>query len=64
MRFPCLGCQKREIGCHAKCDEYQKARAEADKELDARREENESLDYFKAVITKNINKEIKRKLRQ
>ena len=64
MTFPCLDCQRREVGCHAKCDEYKAARAEADKELDARREEIKSSAYYKATISKNINKKIKRKLRQ
>lgn len=64
MNFPCYGCQKREIGCHAKCDQYQEARAEADKALDAKHEYIDGWVYYKSVITKNINKTIKRKLRQ
>ena len=30
--FPCKGCEKRQLGCHASCEEYKEA-AEREKKL-------------------------------
>lgn len=62
--FPCKDCERREIGCHGKCEEYQKARDEADKMIQVRREDHERWAYHNSVVAQNINKTVKRRLRQ
>ena len=50
---PCKDCQKREIGCHGKCEAYAKFREEKDKEIEARKDR--SVAYYNPRITKMIH---------
>ena len=41
MKPPCKDCAKREVGCHAKCEEYAKYRAEIDATREAKKAEEQ-----------------------
>ena len=47
MTMPCLGCDKRYLGCHDHCEEYKHAKAEAEKAKKKRKEETE---FTRAIL--------------
>lgn len=58
MKNPCMGCGKREMGCHAKCEEYKAfwaAREEARKDAALRREAKEFTLYAVRKMKKRAN---------
>lgn len=57
----CLGCGKRAVGCHGRCEAYKQAKAEAEKKkavIDAAvRAEKERQDYANKRIDVRMRKE-------
>lgn len=45
-KFPCKVCQKREMGCHGFCEEYQKAKTDREAELRAQKKETAFDSYY------------------
>ena len=41
----CYGCEKREVGCHARCEEYKAYKAQIAKEKQLRHKDREFEDY-------------------
>lgn len=56
MKYPCLKCEKRFVGCHSTCEEYLEAKASdyrlTEEYIQAKREERESLDHVCRTIRK------------
>lgn len=58
---PCRGCQRREIGCHGKCEEYQTWSREKTKEREELREERRAHYTMNDDTLKQRYREIKRR---
>lgn len=62
----CLGCTNREVGCHAKCQDYL-SRREAQMELNAKRRQDNDLRasvsdaQWNGYYRTNLNKKRKRR---
>ena len=63
----CADCSKRYVGCHGKCEEYLKQRAEYEAERDAlyemRRKKAVTYEYTKSVWQKAMQRQSNRKRR-
>lgn len=44
-RVPCYQCTERHVGCHGTCEQYAAFRAEKDKAIQKRHQEQEMKDY-------------------
>lgn len=54
---PCKDCERREVGCHAECPEYQAFRKALDKwNRDAREEEERGVDADKMLIENTLKR--------
>lgn len=58
--MPCKDCQKREVGCHSKCQEYAQAIEIRNALLQNKYVANIATDYLKGVYVKNKTHYMKR----
>ena len=58
--MPCKDCQKREVGCHSKCQEYAQAIETRNALLQSKYAANIAIDYLKGVYVKNKTHYMKR----
>ena len=42
MECPCRRCEKREVGCHGKCEDYKEWKAKSDKIREAARKDRQN----------------------
>lgn len=55
MKTPCKGCEKRYVGCHAKCEDYKAYRVPFDEMQEKRRRESVVAAMANDRTTRNIN---------
>lgn len=46
MQAPCMGCKKRELNCHSKCQEYLEYKAERNRISDLRKRDSELTGFI------------------
>lgn len=64
MRFPCLDCEARTLGCHGVCEKYATAQAARAKEHAARKRLCEAEAYSVQAIGKNKVAQIKERAKK
>ena len=55
MNTPCKGCERREIGCHAKCKDYAEFKAELKKLNEKRKRVAEEQDTVIRELERMLN---------
>lgn len=54
MKYPCLNCEKRFVGCHSTCKEYLEAKASdyrlTEEYIQAKREDRENMEHVCRTI--------------
>jgi len=55
MNTPCKGCERREIGCHAKCEDYANFKAERAKLNERRKKAAEEQDTVIRELERMLN---------
>lgn len=58
--FTCFNCPDREVGCHGKCEKYQKELIEHKRKKDIQERENISRNYTVGVMDRYLNYEAKK----
>ena len=61
MTAPCKDCEKRESGCHSRCDLYKEWRAEMDKAAERRQKAREAEPVLCRKVMRQVFKEMKRR---
>ena len=53
---PCKGCEKRELGCHGKCEAYKEFRKKYDEIIALKRSKEDSENWFAKRAEKFMRK--------
>ena len=51
---PCYRCQKRKLGCHSECEDYEKWKLKKKKENDSIRKEKEIDSIIRAHVVETV----------
>lgn len=60
---PCLGCERRQVGCHGKCEDYKAYRAKLDEKAALERADAEVYEYFRLRRARKCALDAKRAIR-
>ena len=61
MPFPCKGCEKRKVGCHGSCEEYQASKRANDERLKRKLAERAATPQFNENTLKRKWRDMRRK---